>query len=124
MAKAQRSYTPKPGTNTAFVHKHMNLDASELAALAVKRGYKLTPKLVHVYKTNLRKRGLTHPPSKRPTAARPAKHAKSEGIPRPAEESTPMHPKEAAFRKLIFELGFDIARRVFEEFEELHRRMP
>lgn len=110
----------RPGPLRDFVRKHIGLSNAEIADKAAAAGLPLDARKVashryHVLRANQPKRkGSKRKGVKRgPYKKRQSTKAKPER----------MSDKEAALRKLVFELGFDIVQKVYEEFAALHRDM-
>lgn len=121
-----------------FVALHLDKTSGEIEAAAKADGRDVPSRLVSVYKAKLRTHhGITKPilteegakqldRARRRSAGTAPKSvkAKKKSAAAPASTSTaPDDPKAAALRRLIFELGFDTARAVFMEFEQLHKQM-
>jgi hypothetical protein len=66
----------------------------------------------------LRKQGFKPKPLKLGRQQKSAPRAAAE-----ANGGGSANPKHAELRRLIFEMGFDAARSIFEEFQAMHARM-
>ena len=97
------------GTKRSFVAERLQLSNQQIATEAAAAGMQMTPDAVSQHRLELKKKKAKAAPGK-------TKKAKAAVV-------SDMPQKESQLRRLIFELGFDAARNVFQEFEELHTRM-
>jgi len=135
-------YLPRAGSKTAFIAQHLDKPASEIVRAASKAGIEIDLKFVHVQRSMLKAAGITKPLSGAPPNGKaPRKRAPSNGkaprkrapssVPRRARPrvaaeleapaSRPIEsPKLALLRRVIFDVGYDAARVVFDEFARMH----
>lgn len=95
---------------TKFISAHLQLTNKEIRQKAAGVGIELNLKQISNTRNRLKRRGAETKPARARAPATSNGHAD-------------MSPKETQLRKLIFELGFDAARNVFREFEDMHSRM-
>lgn len=111
----------KPGPLREFVRANLTLSNAEIARLGTEQGLELTTSKVasHRYGINQQAKAKASKPSK------PAKHAgKANGKTKAAAiPDNPNAAAEAKLRRVAFEVGFETFRKVYEEFEALHRGM-
>lgn len=118
----------RPALKQAFIQQHLHLQNKEIAALAgaVKVGI-TDEKQVSAARYALKKKGITA--STKTTAIVPhsaAKNAVTAKVVKPVKRKPAQpqkSPKEALFKKLIFELGWDRVQPILAEFQEFHHAM-
>ncbi len=124
----------REGTKQFFVAQHLDKTAEEIIAAAKAAKIKLSIAAIHQTRSILKTRyGITKP-IHTTAGMRQARGLEPETA--PVRRSAPppplangnghavkMNPKEAQLRRLIFEMGFDAARKVFDEFNGLHERL-
>lgn len=108
---------PRAAPKRAFVAARLHLSSSEIIEQAAAEGIELTATQVANHRHTLKKAGVTgsaraaypkrQPPKRQSTFA-------------PAD---PVDPKETQFKRLCFELGFDRARKLWLQIQDLHDRM-
>lgn len=140
--------TLKEGSKIWHVAHHIDLDAEEIVGVLRDKGIPIDTKNVHTIRSILKRRGLTAPlttpegqaqlahlrplSASPPTDRGPYKERIKGKLGRPVKQrpeeqrptAAPNHEGKAAqLRRLIFEMGFDQARAVFAEFDNLHKQM-
>jgi hypothetical protein len=135
------------GTKMHFVAQHLDKSAAEIVEAAKQAGIDIAATQAHTTRSILKKHGITKPIL---TDAGAKQLAAANGKPKPksstkrkssaprarprsaAKKAKPVsnghapgetNAKTDALRRLIFELGFDVARGVFDEFKQIHERM-
>lgn len=112
----------KSGPLRDFVRANLTLSNAEIARLGTEQGLELTTSKVasHRYGINQQAKAKSGK-----HASKPAKHAgKANGKTKAAAvPDNPNTAAEAKLRRVAFEVGFETFRKVYEEFEALHRGM-
>lgn len=128
----RRKKPPERGDKRAFVAKHFKKPNAEIAALSEAAGLVMTKDAVSQHRGVIKAGGgpanYLGLDKKQPAAKRAPKRTPSNGHVKPAAPaaisgSGKMSAKESTLRKLFFEAGFDLVRRVYLEFEEMHQSM-
>jgi hypothetical protein len=108
----------KRGAIMALVKQHLTKEPDEIIGIANSQGLTLTHKQIMAARTKLKRQGFKPKPLKLGRRQPSAPRAASE-----ANGGASSNPKHAELRRLIFEMGFDAARSIFEEFQAMHARM-
>lgn len=109
----------KPGPLREFVRSHLDLSNAEIARLGTEQGLELTTSKVASHRY-----GINQQAKAKPSKPKGTKHAgKSNGKAAAATPDNPNAAAEAKLRRVAFEVGFETFRKVYEEFEALHRGM-
>ena len=109
---------PKRSGITEFVRAHLSLSNDEIVAAAKASGQSYDAMNVRRTRWKIENRS---PKSKRKEASAPRQARKKQ---QPSAAAPTGHElKLGQLRRLIFELGFDAARAIFDEFDHAHQRM-
>jgi hypothetical protein len=104
---------------TEFVRAHLSLSNDEIVAAAKASGQSYDA--MRVRRARWKVENLS-PKSKRREAASAPRQARKKQQ-QPSAAPTGHELKLGQLRRLIFELGFDAARAIFDEFDHAHQRM-
>jgi hypothetical protein len=108
---------------TEFVESHPKLSHTELVKLAEAKGLDYSRNAISQTIWYLKKRKQSSPLyNSVPRAASPNGRPPAQHTPQ-AKVATVIDAKEQQLRRLIFELGYDRARAVFDDFDHAHQRM-
>lgn len=108
-----------------WLSKRLDWPNSKLVAHAPRAGF--TPKtLQHIYRARNALRAqyglgkLQHPDKSHPKQSSKKKPPKKKKQPEQQQQLSALMLKKSRLRKLIFEIGWDEAREVFHEFEDIY----
>lgn len=109
------------GAKQAFVAMHLDKSNAEIVAAAAGSELDLSTQRVQTIRWKLKQKGIVKPSLALPTgsAPRPAPRAQL----KPKSKQPAASPKVLLLRRLIFEIGYDEARAVFEGFEYIYERI-
>jgi hypothetical protein len=110
------------GEKRAFIRKHLAKSNDEIAAIAP-AAYKLTRHKIQVHRHAIKKADERGGPARKFETAKARIAARERPTARSPESNGHVHPKDALLRRIIFEMGYDAARLIWDEFERAHRGM-
>jgi hypothetical protein len=117
----------QPGTKAHFVAQHIDKSAKEIAEIAKAQGIALTISNIHSARYTLKTAyGLTKPVSSKDVIYKPGKTPKKivkAGRKQADDHTGESQAKTDVLRRIIFEVGFDRARGIFDEFIQLHQNL-
>lgn len=111
----------RPRPKRAFVAARLHLSNAEIAQQSVAAGLNMNTRHVRSHRFALKHQGITESQPDLDSTPAPAKRKRA--TKRAAPSSDAPDPKEGQFRRLVFELGFDRARKLWLQIQELHDRM-
>lgn len=120
----------QPGTKAHFVAQHIDKSAKEIAEIAKAQGISISINNIHSARYTLKTSyGLTKPIGPKEILQKPGVSKKSKKITKAGRKQADDHhtgesqAKTDVLRRIIFEVGFDRARGIFDEFIQLHQNL-
>lgn len=118
-------YTPRPGSTTELVAQHLDKTNDEILAIAKSREINVSRATIDSARFRLKRSGITKPILALKSDPPPKPNGKPASAPRraPDDARSEADVNAAALRRLIFKMGYDAARQVFDEFQAAYERM-
>lgn len=120
----------RPGTKIEFISRHLGLTNDKLIEKAKAEGIELNKNVIDSTRWHLKvKHGFKNTGSKGNLKLREKYKAKGSNKKKKTKKkqdngvSPARAMKHAQLRKLVFELGYDEVRDIFEEFQDMHSRL-